>query len=247
MSKRDEIFSNKLENITPFRFNDEVANAFDDMVERSIPNYNEIHKIIIDLVTRYYPGSGIVYDLGCSTGTTIQMLEKIFVEKNRFISFVGVDTSVPMLEKAKEKCEKVREVTFLAEDMSEVELKDAKVVILNYTLQFFQQEGRVEFLKKIYKSLSQGGILILSEKIKSKGTLMQDCITDLYYDFKRRNGYSELEISQKREALENVLVPITPEEQVEMLKVAGFQESEMLFRWYNFESFLAIKTKEDGV
>ena len=90
MSKRDEIFSNKLENITPFRFNDEVANAFDDMVERSIPNYNEIHKIIIDLVTRYYPGTGIVYDLGCSTGTTIQMLEKIFVPLHQYVQVLDL-------------------------------------------------------------------------------------------------------------------------------------------------------------
>lgn len=241
MSDRDNIFRSKLENIEPFQFNENVANVFDDMVDRSIPNYQEIHRIIIDLVTRYYKGTGTIYDLGCSTGTTIALLEKAFVEQNRPIKFVGIDTSPSMIKKAQEKCHFVREVQFLEKDISEVDFNMAQVFILNYTLQFFKIEGRLQLLKSIYNSLPSGGILILSEKIKSQSSHMQDCITDLYYDFKRRNGYSELEISQKREALENVLNPMTPEEQIDLIKSAGFEETEMLFRWYNFASYLAVK------
>ncbi|MCR9204772.1 MAG: carboxy-S-adenosyl-L-methionine synthase CmoA [Halobacteriovoraceae bacterium] len=242
MSDRDKIFRSKLEDIEPFQFNENVANVFDDMVDRSIPNYHEIHRILVDLILRYYPDQGVIYDLGCSTGTTIALLEQAFSQQNRPIEFIGIDTSKPMIEKAKMKCEKVRQVKFLNNDISRVEFKNAQVFILNYTLQFFKVEGRLQLLKKIYDSLPTGGILILSEKINSQSPHMQKSITDLYYDFKRRNGYSELEIAQKREALEDVLNPLTPEEQMIMIKKAGFEESEMLFRWYNFASYLAVKS-----
>lgn len=237
--KRDKIFNSPQENIAPFEFNEKVAEVFDDMVSRSIPFYQEIHRLIVDLTQRYYQGKGKVYDLGCSTGTTIDLLERSFGE--RPISFVGVDTSGPMLKLAQKKCGHVRDVEFLQEDMTKVDFKDAEMVIFNYTLQFLKVEKRGELLKKIYEALPPGGCLILSEKIKSPSSLMENCITDLYYDFKRRGGYSELEISQKREALENVLVPVTPKEQVTMLEKAGFCECEMLFRWYNFASYLAVK------
>lgn len=241
MEIKDKIFNSPLENIEPFQFNEEVASVFDDMVSRSVPNYEEIHRIILDLVCRYYSGEGVIYDLGCSTGSTIALLEKQFTSLNRPIHFIGVDTSEPMITRAKEKCSFVRDANFLIEDMATTELKNAEVVILNYTLQFFNLQGRLELLKKIYQSLRPGGILILSEKIKSASPHMESCITDLYYDFKKRNGYSELEISQKREALENVLNPITPEQQIQMLQEAGFEEREMLFRWYNFASYLCVK------
>jgi tRNA (cmo5U34)-methyltransferase len=146
-----------------------------------------------------------------------------------------------MLGQASIKCKSVRDVTFLNEDMTEVDFSNAEIVILNYTLQFLKVEKRGELLEKIYRSLPKGGCLLLSEKIKSPSSLMENCITDLYYDFKRRNGYSELEIAQKREALENVLCPLSPKEQVSLLEKIGFSECEMLFRWYNFASYLAVK------
>lgn len=239
--KRDEIFNSPQENIEPFKFNKDVAQVFDDMVARSIPFYEEIHRLILDLTTRFYKGRGEVIDLGCSTGTTINLLEKHFSTLGRSIKFVGVDTSGPMLLEAKAKCSEVRDVLFLNEDMTQVDFSNAEVVILNYTLQFLKVDQRIDLLKKIYQGLPSGGCLILSEKIKSPRPKMEVCITDLYYDFKRRNGYSELEISQKREALENVLVPLSPKEQITMLSEAGFEDSEMLFRWYNFASYLGVK------
>lgn len=238
---RDQIFNSPQENIAPFEFNSEVATVFDDMVSRSIPFYEEIHRLILDLTQRFYRGIGSVVDLGCSTGTTIDLLERSFVKQNRPIRFVGVDTSKPMLELAAKKCSHVREVTFINEDMTDVDFKDAEIVILNYTLQFLKLEKRGELLKKIYEALPSGGCLLLSEKINSKSQLMESCITDLYYDFKRRNGYSELEIAQKREALENVLCPMSPKEQLSLIHESGFEECEMLFRWYNFASYLAVK------
>ncbi len=115
------------------------------------------------------------------------------------------------------------------------------MVIMNYTLQFIPRDRRLGLVKKIYDSLNTGGVFIFSEKIVSSNTSVNDLLTDLYYDFKRRNGYSELEISQKREALENVLIPLTAEEQMELLQKAGFVKCEVLFRWYNFACFIGIK------
>jgi len=238
---KDQVFSTPMENIGPFSFNQDVADVFDDMVSRSIPFYKEIHSLICDMVLRNYKGQGIIYDLGCSTGTTIKLLGQHLKEADRPYQFVGVDTSSEMLGKAKEKCHDIGNTTFRCEDMTEVDFQNAEVVILNYTLQFLKVEKRKDLLKKIYQALRPGGIILLSEKIKSPLTEVESLITDLYYDFKRRNGYSELEISQKREALENVLIPLTPEEQLKDLKLSGFENSEMLFRWYNFASYVGIK------
>ncbi|MBC97852.1 MAG: carboxy-S-adenosyl-L-methionine synthase CmoA [Halobacteriovoraceae bacterium] len=240
---KDKVFADRLQNIAPFEFNESVASVFDDMVQRSIPFYQEIHQLIMDLVVRQYRYKGKIVDLGCSTGTTISMLEIVLTENrsDQEAQFVGIDTSAPMLEKAKEKCAKVRNVQFIHGDMTEYNFEQTEIVILNYTLQFLKHSERIGLLKKIYDSLLPGGIILLSEKIQSPQAPMQEIITDLYYDFKRRNGYSELEISQKREALENVLVPVTPKEQLEMLDDAGFDYSEMLFRWYNFASYIGMK------
>ena len=170
---RDEIFNSPQENIAPFEFNNEVADVFDDMVERSIPFYEEIHRLIVDLTDRFYSGKGKVFDLGCSTGTTIALLEKAFLAKNKPISFVGVDTSEPMLEQAAKKCRLVRDVHFQKQDMTKVDFSNAEIVILNYTLQFLKVEKRGELLEKIYQALPKGGCLLLSEKIKSPSSLME--------------------------------------------------------------------------
>lgn len=236
---RDQIFNTIKDTISPFKFNQEVADVFDDMLVRSIPFYKEIHKLIIDMVDKYYLGEGKIYDFGCSTGTTIDLINRHLAGKTA--SYVGVDLSAPMIEKAQQKLNDVSNVELICGDMTQVEVSDAQVVILNYTLQFLAEEKRKEFLEKIYRGLRPGGLIILSEKIKSPHAPVQDLITELYYDFKKANGYSELEISQKREALENVLVPLTATGQIELLQSAGFAHSEMIFRWYTFASFIGIK------
>ena len=241
-NKSDFVFAERQSSIKPFEFNEEVASVFDDMVTRSIPFYQEIHRLCADMVLRFYKGEGKIFDLGCSTGTTIALLEKELQTLNRHGDYIGVDTSAPMLELAAKKCEQVKSVSFVCKDMCEVDFTNSEVVILNYTLQFLSLEKRLNLLKKIYNGLLPGGIIIISEKIYTTSAPMQELITDIYYDFKRRNGYSELEISQKREALENVLIPLNSDDQMNMLKKAGFNDSEMIFRWYNFASFLGRKS-----
>jgi tRNA (cmo5U34)-methyltransferase len=241
---RDEVFKEELGKISDFEFNEAVASVFDDMVSRSIPNYDEIHKIISDMCRRAYK-SGRVYDLGCSTGTTLRIIGETFRKMEKTIpEMVGIDNSAPMLEKAAVKLKSHgldKYVTLEQKDLAEVELEESGMVIMNYTLQFLPKEQRAELLKKVYNSLSKDGVFILAEKVICHDEDIDKLIVDLYYDFKRRNGYSEMEISQKREALENVMRPITPSEQIDMLKEAGFIECEMIFRWYNFCCYLGIK------
>lgn len=242
--KRDNIFDTPIPVIKGFQFNEQVAEVFDDMVSRSVPFYDEIHKIIIDLASRLDLDGKRIYDIGCSTGTTISILDQ-YLKKNRqaTANFVGIDNSGPMLEKCREKMnkKKIANVELIHGDAREQKLEKSSMVIMNYTLQFITPNHRPELLSKIFKSLDKNGIFIYSEKIKSSNHTINDLLIDLYYDFKRRNGYSEMEISQKREALENVLIPLTADQQLELLKNAGFKKTEMLFRWYNFACFIGIK------
>lgn len=243
MSKKDKIFDTRQSLVRPFQFNQEVADVFDDMVSRSVPFYNEIHGLITDLAQKVVPNNGVVCDLGCSTGTTLVLLKQKLGKLNIDFKGIGVDNSAPMIEKANAKAQghSIKNLEFHVDDILTFEIPQSHLIIMNYTLQFISADARDQLLKKIFKSLLPGGMLILSEKICSPQGQIQSLITDLYYDFKRKNGYSELEISQKREALENVLVPITPEEQVGSLKRAGFEKSEMIFRWYNFASYIGWK------
>ncbi|OUR96636.1 carboxy-S-adenosyl-L-methionine synthase CmoA [Halobacteriovorax marinus] len=240
---KDKFFAQEMKSIKSFEFNHDVAEVFDDMVSRSVPFYDEIHRIILDLVDRNYNG-GVIYDLGCSTGTTISILDKHFKKRNlKTPDYIGIDDSGPMLEKFNQKIKKgkIQTAQALCQDINDVKFRKSGMVIMNYTLQFIKPNKRLDLLKKVYKSLDKGGMFILSEKIKCSGHTVNDLLIELYYDFKRRNGYSELEISQKREALENVLIPITPEKQIALLKEAGFKKVEMIFRWYNFACYLGVK------
>lgn len=248
----DRVFGEKLPVIRDFEFNEQVANAFDDMVSRSVPFYHEIHGIILDILDRIVekrpaskPEASCIYDLGCSTGTTLSLIYRHFAKKKiaRDFKFIGVDNSVHMIKKCREKMlsTRVKNFELICDRIENVTCDPAMMVIMNYTLQFIDVKDRLLLLKKIHQGLEKGGVLILSEKIKSDDRDINNFLTDLYYDFKRRNGYSELEISQKREALENVLIPLPPEKQISLLKEAGFKTFETIFRWYNFACFIGIK------
>ncbi|MCO4754003.1 MAG: carboxy-S-adenosyl-L-methionine synthase CmoA [Bacteriovoracaceae bacterium] len=240
---KDQVFKKKQEQVLPFEFNEDVAMVFDDMVSRSVPFYNEVHSILLDILDRTYSGKGPIVDLGCSTATTICLIDKHLKNKDFMPSFIGVDNSESMVKKAQEKLEKegVRSAEIKCMNISDFRIPDSEVVVMNYTLQFIPKDKRPDVLSKVYNALQDGGTFLLAEKIISTEPEINDLMIELYYDFKRRNGYSELEISQKREALENVLVPLTPKEQINNLKSAGFEKVEMLFRWYNFCCYLCKK------
>ena len=136
-------------------------------------------------------------------------------------------------------------VTLTCTDIRELAIENTSAVIMNYTLQFIRPLYREQVVRKIYRALNPGGIFILSEKVLEESTHISRLFVDMYYRFKRRQGYSELEISRKREQLENVLIPYKVDEQYELLRKAGFDQAEIFFKWNNFTSFIAIKNLED--
>ncbi|MBU0482430.1 MAG: carboxy-S-adenosyl-L-methionine synthase CmoA [Proteobacteria bacterium] len=226
-----------------FRFDDKVADVFDDMLTRSVPCYQTVITMITSLLNRELAPGDTVYDLGSSTGNTLAELARNCVVPD--LRFIGIDSSEAMISKALHKAEMFsleNRLTFRKGDIIDLEIADGGAIILNYTLQFIRPVLRDRFVKKLYASLRPGGILILSEKIISASPELNRAYIDFYLDFKRRNGYSETEIARKREALENVLIPFSIEENRELLSRAGFKTVETFFQWFNFSSMIAIKS-----
>lgn len=241
-TSKDEVFKDEIRKASDFKFSEKVAGVFDDMVNRSVPFYEEMQRMMGEIAAdRVLPGTN-VYDLGCSTGTTmIYMNEQV----EPSIAFVGVDDSPEMLAKCKQKLELAgitRPIDLQVADLSStVEIKNASVVILCLTLQFVRPIHREKLLKRIVDGLAPGGVLILVEKILAEESTYNRDFIKYYYNMKRRHSYSEMEIAQKREALENVLIPYKLSENILMLKEAGFGHCEVFFKWYNFSGIIAEK------
>jgi tRNA (cmo5U34)-methyltransferase len=241
VTQKDLIYQAELEEIKRFEFNEQVAVCFDDMISRSVPRYGEVQEATARLAVRLLKSGSTVLDLGCSTGTSLFEIAKRVPDDVRLI---GVDNSEAMLKVASAKAEELmlsERVSFVLGDITEIDLPKSDLVILNYTLQFVPVMARGAFLTEIYEELNPGGALILSEKLRHDGERVGRLLTTLYYDFKRDNHYSELEISQKREALENVLVPLTLSENLELLSSAGFTERELYLKWINFATIIALR------
>lgn len=244
--KKDKIYSNKLEQIRAFEFNEEVANVFDDMVSRSVPFYDEQQNLIKNIAKHFFVEGTDVYDLGCSTGTTlINLCNEISEQTN----FIGYDNSKSMLEKARKKIKekglsKKIKLKYLDLNIQNdvLNLKNAGIVTMLWTLQFVRPHLRNNLIRQIYDSLSRGGILIVTEKVLSNDSLLNSYFIELYYNHKKQNGYSSTEITQKREALENVLVPLSINENIDLLKSNGFEIVDTFFQYYNFAGFLCVKS-----
>lgn len=225
-----------------FEFNEPVARVFDDMLERSVPFYKECQQMVIDLALHFAQKNSAIYDLGCSTGTLLRLLVKA-IPPAQNIRFVGLDSSEAMLKKAHGKLKgHLKRCELVAANLeSDFELSDASVVIMNYTLQFIPPKRRATMLKKIYRGLRPGGGLILIEKVRGESDGLNDLFVEQYHAYKRSQGYSKLEIAKKREALENVLIPLKPGKNRDLLEAAGFRQVDVFFKWFNFAGFLAIK------
>ncbi len=233
----DKVFAKPI--TKQFEFDDEVASVFDDMLERSIPFYKEVIALTCELICLHVKSGGRVVDLGCSTANTLLSLYK---KSDKSLALLGVDNSSSMLELASKKAHAYgANITFVQADITAVTLENYDAMIANYMLQFIRPLQRQEFVNKLYQSLSPHGIFIFSEKIVFEDKVLNKQMIDLYYDFKRSQGYSDFEIAQKREALENVLIPYSEEENKKMFFHAGFQTVETLFKWGNFATFLAKK------
>jgi tRNA (cmo5U34)-methyltransferase len=225
-----------------FTFNARVAEVFDDMLQRSVPCYQQVIDMTATLLARFVPAGGTVYDLGCSTGTTLLELSRRLAAKE--ITWIGIDSSAAMIEKATLKAEmlaRTNAIRFVHGDITTLDPEPCGACILNYTLQFIRPLARKSFLARLHAALRPGGILIVSEKIISHDLLLNRAFIDFYHDFKRGRGYTETEIARKREALENVLIPFSIKENTELLAKAGFARVEPFFQWFNFASFVAVR------
>lgn len=227
-----------------FSFNDRVAEVFDDMLERSIPFYRTVMDGMAQLLACRLPEGATLYDLGSSTGTTLLELTRRLAAKN--FRYIGIDNAPAMVAKARQKSAQFGKsgmLQFRLDDITCCPLPGASAIICNYTLQFLRPVTRQAFIERLHRELIEGGLLILSEKtISPAGRLNRDFI-EMYHAFKKRQGYSELEISAKREALENVLIPFSVDENIALLRNAGFEEIDIFFKWFNFSSIIALKRR----
>lgn len=242
MTATDRIFAEKATRVADFAFDGKVAHVFDDMVGRSVPFYDEIQSMSCRLAADFAQPESAIYDLGCSTGTTFLRLDPMVPQD---VAFVGIDNSAPMLEQARGKLAEVsarRKVTLTCSDIENgYPLENASVVLMVLTLQFVRPLQRERIAAKIFQGMRPNSALIIVEKLLSADSTLNRLFIEHYYDYKRQQGYSETEITQKREALENVLIPYRMEENVALLKDAGFAHVEDFFRWYNFSGIVAVK------
>ncbi|WP_120951430.1 carboxy-S-adenosyl-L-methionine synthase CmoA [Helicobacter sp. L8] len=218
-----------------FEFDSQVAGMFDDMLTRSIPHYHETLKLASHFVAQDL--EGVVYDLGCSTGNFLATLAPLLPNS---VPLVGVDNSPSMLAKAQEKLQ-TSNVTWRCEDILNTSLDNAGAVVLLYTLQFIRPLQRQALIQRIFDALKPGGVVVVAEKMMSLDRILDKQMIELYYFYKQQQGYTLNEISFKREALENVLVPYSLQENTALLEQAGFTHVEVLFKWVNFGLLLARK------
>ncbi|TEW51883.1 carboxy-S-adenosyl-L-methionine synthase CmoA [Psychromonas algicola] len=243
MSQTDNIFSKPLDKVDSFSFDQQVVQVFPDMIKRSVPGYENIINSIAVITQRCAIDNSNLYDLGCSLGAATLSMRRGLLEKSG-CQIISVDNSSAMVESCKQHIQAYKSeipVTVLQDDICNIKIENASVVVLNFTLQFLTPEKRLSLLTNIYQGLLPGGVLILSEKFLFDDPKSHQLIIDLHLDFKRNQGYSELEISQKRSSLDNVLISDTVEEHYQRLQQAGFKHNNLWYQYFNFGSILSIK------
>lgn len=233
---RDELFKDGVKK--QFEFDKNVVSVFDDMIERSVPFYRENLELCVEFLSRMALQGARVCDLGCASAN---FLIQLFQKRNDLI-LSGVDSAAAMIEFAKNKATAYgAKIAFWEKSLDEFDGFENDIFIATYTLQFIRPPKRQALVDKIYKNLSKGGLFLLSEKILYEEPTVAKNIIDIYTEYKQKQGYSLIEIAAKREALENVLVPYSERENLALLKNAGFERVEILFKWANFETFIAFK------
>jgi tRNA (cmo5U34)-methyltransferase len=237
----DRLFAEKKEQVDDFTFDRETARVFDDMLSRSVPFYAEIQRMIAELASDFAIDSTNIYDLGCSLCTTFLNLQQL----DKHVTFIGLDASPDMLAQAEKNLAErhfSRPYQLICQNLEHpFTLNNASVVIVSLIVQFLRPLCREPFIRTVFEGLNNNGCLILIEKVINSDSLLNRLYIKYYYEYKKRNGYSELEIAQKREALENVLIPYRLEENSELLRGMGFRSVETFLRWYNFCGIVAIK------
>jgi len=240
---KDQLFSKPLGQINGFEFDQRVASVFPDMIQRSVPGYESVVAMTGVLASLSVQKESHVYDLGCSLGaSTLSICTNLHVP----CSVISVDNSEAMVKAftllLEEQPEK-EQIQIQCEDVRHIDINNASMVVLNFTLQFIPLEDRLALIEKIYQGMRPGGVLLVSEKIHLDETELDELFINAHHEFKKRQGYSELEVAQKRAAIENVLIPETLEQHFDRFKKAGFQQSSLWFQCLNFCSMIARKAR----
>ena len=239
---RDTIYTEPLADSSLFNFDERVASVFPDMIRRSVPGYPTIIAMTGLLAGKYASEGSNLYDLGCSLGaSTLAMRENIQQDDCHIIA---VDNSEAMLSRCREIVATGGEkppISLVCSDLQDVAIVDASVVVMNFTLQFIPLPRRDEIIARIHAGPRPGGIMVLSEKVTFEDPHLDALNIELHHQFKRANGYSELEVARKRAALENVLLPETLAEHKRRISAAGFSSCDVWFQCFNFASLVALK------
>lgn len=240
--EKDTIYASDHGQVADFRFDEQVARVFPDMIKRSVPGYSHIIAMIGVLAEQYAQPDSQLYDLGSSLGAaSLAMRHRVHAPGARIIA---VDNSQAMLDRSRDFLDSEdlpTPVQTLCTDITELTLERASFVVLNFTLQFIPLEQRQATLQRIYDGMLPGGALVLSEKLRFEDPVQEQLLSQHHHDFKRANGYSDLEISQKRQAIERVLLPESADDHLNRLRSVGFQVATLWYQSFNFASFLAIK------
>ncbi len=236
---RDQVFRDPRDQLVDFVFDADVAAVFPDMIRRSVPGYETVLPMIGLIAARHAQPETRCYDLGCSLGAaSLAMARQLDAAGIADCRITAVDESPAMLAEAASLLASETRIDWLEADICNLDLAPASVVIMNYTLQFVEPQARPDLLRSIRRALVPGGVLLVSEKIRFENAAEQDAFNELHLDFKRANGYSDLEISQKRDALENVLIPDTIAAHRARFTAAGFSQTRVWFQCLNWASFL---------
>lgn len=246
---RDTVYALPQQHVGDFAFDERVVEVFPDMIARSVPGYASILAMIEQLATRFAQPQSNIYDLGCSLGAATLLMRP---HAPHSCKIVAVDSSSAMIDRLREIVDRdtasrpapACEVEVVQADIVGLPMTKASFVVLNLTLQFVPAAARGALLQAAFEAMLPGAALLLSEKICFEDSGQQQLLTELHHDFKRAHGYSELEIAQKRTAIENRLIPETMQTHLDRLKQVGFSVVTPWFQCFNFVSILAIKSKD---
>jgi tRNA (cmo5U34)-methyltransferase len=242
VQKHDRLYANPLKKVADFTFDESVVDVFPDMIQRSVPGYETIVHTIGELAKTKVQPNTRVYDLGCSLGAASFSVAR--ATQDVPCEIIGIDSSDAMVDRCRRMVQAFNlpnPISIIQQNAQDTQIENASMVVMNFTLQFIPPADREALLKQIYDGLNEGGVLILSEKIKHPTVAGNELLIDLHHQFKRDNGYSELEVSQKRAAIEKVMLTDTFSEHETRLKSVGFKDVVMWFKCFNFTSLVAIK------
>jgi len=241
-SARDDLFASPLGNVPRFAFDQAVVDVFPDMIQRSVPGYQTIINLCGELAARFVQADSNCYDLGCSLGASSLAIRQQIQQPG--VTIVAVDNSAAMLARCQtllQSDQAATAVELVEADICDIEINNASLVVMNFTLQFIAIEKRQALLEKIYAGLNPGGCLVISEKLLFEPESLNQLLSELHHQFKSAQGYSDLEISQKRDSLENILIPETLETHINRIKACGFNSASPWFQCFNFASLVAVK------